>query len=128
MANDCIPLYRPGADLTAVASADVTGKRFVDITGPVNAKNGTLMTAAPATAAGKALGVAARDAVSGARFPIILGPGHVVPVTAGGAVTAGDEVEAGTDGKAVKLASGESLGRALSTAVADGDDVFVRLD
>lgn len=126
MANECIPLYRPGADLTVTASANVIGKRFVDITGGVKASDGTLMKAGPAQPAGNALGVAVRDAVANTRVAVILGPGHVVPVTAGGGLTAGDEVEVGTDGKAVKLASGKAQGRALSDATTD-TDVFVQL-
>src|SRR5215831_4376149 len=29
MANDCIPFYRPGEDVTVQASAAITGKRFI---------------------------------------------------------------------------------------------------
>lgn len=126
MANECIPLYRPGADLTVTASADVIGKRFVDLTNGVNAADGTLMQAAHAAAGGLALGVAVRDAKSGDRFAVIIGPGHVVPVTAAAGLAAGDEVEVGADGKAAVLASGKARGRALSAASADSD-VFVKL-
>jgi hypothetical protein len=30
MANECIPLYRPGLDITAVTTGAVVGKTFVD--------------------------------------------------------------------------------------------------
>lgn len=127
MANECIPLYRPGQDITVKASAAVTGKTFVKITGALKASDGTLATAAPADAAGLAFGVAAYDAAKDANVAIICGPGHVVPVTAGGAVTAGAEVQVGAGGKAVVLAAGKPAGLALSTSTADGDELFVQL-
>lgn len=120
MANEAIPLYSPGANLSATAGAAIIGKRFVDIQGAtLNPATGALLTAKPAAAGVKPLGVAAYDAVAGEVFPI-LGEG-VLPVVAGGAITAGDEVEVGADGKAVKLASGKPAGRSLTTAAANAD-------
>lgn len=126
MANECIPLYQPGKHLTAtVAGAAVTGKTFVDISGAtLDPATGALISVATATAAGKILGVAAFDAGLAARLSVI-GEG-VVPVTAGAAITAGVEVEVGTGGKAITLASGKAVGRALTTA-ANNADVYVRL-
>ena len=126
MANECIPLYQPGKHLTAtVAGAAVTGKTFVDISGAtLNPATGALISVATATAAGKILGVAAFDAGLAARLSVI-GEG-VVPVTAGAAITAGAEVEVGASGKAITLASGKAVGRALTTA-ANNADVYVRL-
>ena len=126
MANECIPLYQPGKHLTAiVAGAAVTGKTFVDISGAtLDPATGALISVATATAAGKILGVAAFDAGLAARLSVI-GEG-VVPVTAGAAITAGAEVEVGTGGKAITLASGKAVGRALTTA-ANNADVYVRL-
>ena len=63
----------------------------------------------------RALGVAAYDVASGARVPVIVGPGHVVPVTCGAAVTAGSEVEANASGQAITKSAGVALGLALST-------------
>ncbi len=127
MANECIPLYRPGADLTFQASANVVGKTFVNITGAVNATTGALGSVGPCAAAAKAIGVASYDAPAGTRVPVIMGPGHIVPVTCGAAITAGAEVEVGSNAKAVTLASGKPVGRALSTTSAADTDVFVRL-
>ena len=125
MANECIPLYQPGEHITAAVATAVTGKTFVDISGAtLNPATGALISVAPATAAGKILGVAAFDAAVGAQVPVI-GEG-VVPVTAGAAITAGAEVEVGTGGKAITLASGKAVGRALTTA-ANNADVYVRL-
>ena len=45
MANECIPLYRPGGDLTAIVGAGgVTGKTFVNISAAVDPAAGTVAT------------------------------------------------------------------------------------
>ncbi|GLE59542.1 hypothetical protein NJBCHELONAE_48550 [Mycobacteroides chelonae] len=123
MANEAKPLFRPGAEVTALATADVTGKTFVG----VSATRGTdgLVKVAPATAAAKPFGVAAYDAASGKRLPIHRG--GIIPVTAGGSIAAGAEVEVGTGGKVVTKASGVSVGLALETGTS-GNDVLVALD
>ena len=125
MANECIPLYQPGNHITAAVATAVTGKTFVDISGAtLNPAIGALISVATATAAGKILGVAAFDAAASAQVSVI-GEG-VVPVTAGAAITTGAEVEVGASGKAITLASGKAVGRALTTA-ANNADVYVRL-
>lgn len=126
MANECIPLYRPGQDVTATAGAAITGKTFVDITAALDAADGTLPTVSPATGASKVFGVAARDAAKDDRVPVIRGAKVIIPVTAGGTIAVGEEVEVGSAGKAVKLASGVAVGRAL-TAGASNSDVFIEL-
>lgn len=123
--NECIPLFRPGSDVTALTTAAVTGKTFVDISATRDATEG-LFKVATATAAARAWGVAAYDAASGARVPVIAGPGTIVPVTAGGAITAGAQVEVGANGKAVVLASGIAVGKALETGV-NNTDCLIRL-
>lgn len=125
MANECIPLFRPGADVTCLTTGAVTGKTFVDISATRDATTG-LFKVATAAAASKALGVAAYDAASGARVPVIAGPGHIVPVTARGAITAGAEVEVGGTGGIVTLASGKAVGKALETG-SNGNDCFIEL-
>lgn len=127
MANESIPLYRPGADITCQTTAAVTGKTFVKITGPVDPANGTLLRVATADAAGNSYGVAAYDAASGARVAVIAGPGHVVPITCTGAIAAGAEVEVGSGGRAAPLGSGKARGLALSTTTAANTDVFVEI-
>ncbi len=127
MANECLPLFDPGSALTATASAAVTGKRFVGVTGALNAATGVLPTVAHATAATRALGVAVRDTASGARLTVETRPGSVVPVTCAAAITAGAEVEVGSTGRATTLAAGKPVGQALSTTTAADTDVFVRL-
>ena len=81
MANECIALFRPGQDVSATASAAVTGKRFVDWTGYLSLTTpSTLPTVAHATAAGKIAGVVSVcDAASGSRVTVIRGKGHNSP-------------------------------------------------
>ena len=116
MANESIPLFRPGQDISATASAAVTGKRFVAWTGgllPLTSPK-TLPTAAHATAAGAIAGVSSYDAASGSRFAIQRGKGLVVTVTAAAAITALAEVEVGPAARSSPRPSGVAVGRALS--------------
>ncbi|OBK92382.1 hypothetical protein A5646_03515 [Mycobacterium sp. 1245499.0] len=121
MANECIPHYRPGADITAVTTAAVTGKTFVDLSAALTTG---LPSVATATAAGLSVGVAAKDAASGARVAVIRGRGTILPVTAGGTIAYGAEVEIGSGGKAVTLASGKARGRAWSAGTANNDVII----
>lgn len=123
MANECIPLYRPGQDVSAVTTGAVTGKTFVDY----SAALGTgLLSVNTATAAGKVAGVAAYDAASGARVAVIRGKGQIVPMTAGATVTALAEVEVGTSGRPINFAAGVKVGRALSGGTV-GTQIWVEL-
>lgn len=132
--NECVPLYRGGhSDLTGHVATAVIGKRFVRISAALQAgpalntsTTGGNIQIAPATAAGAVFGVAAYDAAAGEKVPVIR-EGNTVPVTAGGAITAGAGVEVGTAGKAVVLASGVRVGTAVSTSVADNDEIYVKL-
>lgn len=126
MANESIPLQEFGP-LTCVTTAAVTGKRFVGLTGALNAATGVLPGVAHATAAAKSFGVAVRDAASGARVSVEHRPGVVLPVTCSAAITAGSEVEVATGGKAVTKSAGVAVGQALSTTGAADTDVFVKL-
>ena len=126
MANECIPAYRPGDDVTATAGGAITGKTFVDISAALNPTAGTTATVVTATAAGLSVGVASRDTASGAKLHVLRGKGSVVPVTAGGTIAVGAEVEVGANGRAVTLASGKPRGRAWSAGTS-GNDVFIEL-
>lgn len=126
MANECIPLFEVGP-ITATATANVTGKRFVDLSSAANAATGVLAGVAHATAAGNSIGVAVRDVASGGRVSVEMRPGTIVPVTCSAAVTFGAEVEVATGGKAVAKTSGIAIGRAWSTTSAADTDVFVEL-
>ncbi|MBF6328739.1 capsid cement protein [Nocardia transvalensis] len=124
MANECRPLFRPGKDITALTTANVTGKTFVDISAAPDATTGILKVAT-AVAGARALGVAAFDAASGNTVAVLRG--GVVEVTAGAAITAGAEVEVNASGRAITLASGKAVGKACSSAAANGDTIFVAL-
>ena len=127
MANECIPAYRPGTDLTVIAGAGgVDGKTFVDISAALDPAGGTPATAVTATAGGLSIGVAVADAPADAKVAVIRGRGTVLPVVAGGVIALGAEVEVGADGKAVTLTTGKARGRAWTAGVANGD-VFIEL-
>jgi hypothetical protein len=135
-ANECIPYFEPGAAITAKAEAAVVGKRFVDISDDIegsgssppnsldDSPTGGSIVCSPATAAGHALGVASYDAGAGADFYVLCQPGVVLPVTADGALTAGQQVEVGTAGKALAQDAGRPVGRVLADA-ADGTDAMI---
>ncbi|MFG1785686.1 capsid cement protein [Rhodococcus oryzae] len=118
-----IDVYNPGRDITAVATAAVTAKRFLRITG--NRSDGNIAVA-HATAGGRIAGVAAADADADALVPIARGHSRVVKVTAGAAITAFAEVEVGADGKAIPATTGNAVGYAV-TAAASGADAQISL-
>lgn len=122
--NECIPYKEPGANVTGQATAAVTGKRFLAISGDLT-DDGSLRVA-PAAAAARAVGVAAYDAAVGAKVGVIRGSKMVVPVTAAGAIAAGAEVEVGAAGQAVTHAAGVALGY-VETAATTGQDARVVL-
>jgi uncharacterized protein DUF2190 len=132
-ANECIPLFRGGVvDLTGHTTAAVTGGTFVTLSGDAQAPvalntstGGGNYRVATAAAGAKAFGVAAHDAASGKKVPVIR-QGNVVPMVADGAITANDEIEVGTAGKPKLKASGVTVGKATTTA-ANGAVVYVEI-
>lgn len=128
MANECISFYEPGKNLTAVATAAVTGKRFVAISGNRSTASATAgnLSVAHATAAGRIAGVSQADAAVGALVGVLRGNSRVVPVTAGAAITAFQEVEVGAAGVAVPKAAGVAVGYAV-TGAANGTDAQISL-
>lgn len=137
MANECIPYFEPADRVTCHATAALTGKRFCDISGDVQAGGGlkglagdplaagvaSLIQVGAPTAAVRAFGVAYRDTASGGEVEVIRGKGWIVPVTASNAtITAGVEVEiADTTGRVKTLATGVAVGKAVSSCAANGD-------
>ena len=125
MANECIPFYEPAARITAKASAVVTGKRLVKVTGDRSTDGN--VTAGPATAADTViLGVADRDAPADGLFGVIKSPGIVVPVEAAGAISAGEAVQVGSAGRVAAFSTGTRVGVAVASA-SDGEDCAVAL-
>lgn len=130
--NVCHPFYET-SDVTFTATAAVTGKTF--IAPSANRESGPGLSATPegsnykmATcgAGDKPFGVARYDVAKDAKGGAIGTPGRIVPVTTGGAIAAGDEVEVGSAGKAIKLASGIAVGLCVSGA-ASGAEAEVKL-
>lgn len=124
MANEEIGVYEPGADITGRASANVTGKRFVKISGNRGAAGN--VSVAHADAAGRIFGVAKYDSPSGEIVGVARGNARVLHVTSEGAIAAFAEVEVGTAGRAKTIAAGKAVGYAL-TAAADGTDAEISL-
>lgn len=133
-ANEAQILKEPGTDLTFKATAGVTGKRFLKITGTrTGGGMGGLSTVldnvyqmAQATANDRACGVAAYDVASGALGRCISGQ-KVVTVTSGAAVTAGAVIGSDANGKATGAGVTTSLGIALTTVGAADTDLEVKL-
>lgn len=124
MANENVGVYEPGADLTCHATAAVTGKRFVAITGNRQADGN--ISVAHATAAGRAFGVSKYDAASGGKVGVMRGNSRVTFVTAGGNIAANAEVEVGSNGQAVTKSAGIAVGFAV-TAATSGNDAEISL-
>lgn len=117
--NQCIPYYEPATRLTCHAKAAVTGKTFVVVSDDRHATTG-LIQVSPASAAGQIFGVAGWDAAIDEEVTVLRGP-LIVPVTAGEAISANDEIEVGTAGVAMTLADGIAVGRAVADADMNGD-------
>lgn len=114
-ANEVIPVYEVADRITCVATAGITGKRFVVVNATSRAKGGTAglgTDAAPQAvlykvsvpAAGvKCFGVAMWDCASLARVPVIRE--GIVPVEVGATpVVAGTQVEVDNAGKVIPWA------------------------
>jgi hypothetical protein len=147
MANDCIPYKFPGEAITAKAKGAVKGKTFVKIGGDRTgggkggAEGSTTVGVGLSTdlenlyqvetcgAKGAAVGVAGWDAADKGELKVWAGPGTILPVTAGGTVEPGDQVESDAEGKAVKGAAAPGtvpLGVAMAKG-ATGKDVEIKL-
>ena len=131
-ANECIPYYEPGTRITGHASAAVVGKTVANISADTQSGPGLSATAeggnivvATAAARAKGIGVFSHDAARDEKVTVLCSP-MVVPVKAGGAIDAGDEVEAGTAGVVIRFVDGAKIGRALATAARD-EDTMVKL-
>jgi hypothetical protein len=79
-----------------------------------------------ASATTKPAGVAKYDVSSGATGGMHGQPGMIVPVTAGAAITAGQQIQSDATGQAIPLASGPIAGLAMS-GCASGADCQVKL-
>lgn len=131
--NLATPYYEDGDELTGYCTANVTGKRFVKIAanrqaGGPNLVGGAItdsvaggnVSVAQAVAGDKVFGIAVYDQTLGNLVPIYRAP-KVVPVTAGAAIAAGQEVQSDANGEAIPLAAGKAAGLALDAAAVGAD-------
>lgn len=110
-------VYSPGGDITAEATAAVTARRLVAISG--NRASGGNLSVAHAAAGARAFGVAKHDAATGELVGIARD--GVVLVTAGGSIAAGAEVEVGSAGRVVTATTGKVVGYAVTGAATNAD-------
>jgi hypothetical protein len=120
--NQARDLYTPASDLTATATAPVSGKTFLTITGALTDR---LVQVGPAPAGTTPLGVAKYDAATGEHVGIARGH-RIITVTAGDTLTAGTPVQVGDNGHAVAQTDGALVGIAVDTADT-GADCFIAL-
>lgn len=125
-ANDVIPFHDPAQHTTCRAEAAVEGKRFVSVSGPMT--DDLVLVSKSTASAADALagyGVAARDKAIGA--DVLVYHEGIVPVIAGGAISAGQPVKSDANGEAIVAAAGTVAQGTACDDAADGDEVPVRL-
>ena len=149
MANDCIKIKEDGDHITCEADgAAVTGKRFVYVSGTRTStlvasgqgaglvadasadKSNVYRVKNVATLGVRGLGVAAFDAAQGTMVNVIRT--GIVPVTAGAAITAGQELMNDAQGRVIPWVFAASMANAkIGMAMADqatvGNDAEVLL-
>lgn len=106
---DHTPHYFVTPAISMAATGTITGGRLV-------AASGSMTVATAGAAATTVVGVAGRDAVSGASLPVYTDGIH--DLVAAGAITAGDAVAAGAAGTVATIgggAFGTKIGKALET-------------
>jgi hypothetical protein len=125
--------YEDADEITCFATANVVGKTFVGISaarqlggpnlvggGITDSITGGNVSVATAAAGGKVFGVAMYDAPQGTLVPVYR-YSHVMPVTAGAAITAGQEVQSDASGNAIPLAAGKPAGLAIDSCASGAD-------
>lgn len=126
LANTCIPLFEPGGRVTGTATAPIIGKRFVSIAGA--RQTDSTLSFVQSAAAARSFGVAEYDQPNvGGFVGVLSGSNFILPVTSGGAIAAGADVEIDATGRAVTRAAGVAVAMCLDTVAAAGADALVRL-
>jgi hypothetical protein len=145
MANDCIPFKEEGDRITGkvTPAAGATGKRVAVITGPrtstlvssgqgaglvsdASSDKANVYSVGQATTAGvRGLGVFAFDAPQNAMVTIIRE--GIVPITAGAAITAGQDLDVDNQGRVVPHTTGIVVGTAMDNQSTVGADAEVLL-
>ena len=121
--NEMHDLFNPGTDVPGVAKANITGKTFLAYAGPMEQG---ILAVTPAAAGAATAGVARFDANEGDLVTVARGSSRIVTVTAGGTITAGDPIEVGASGTAVKQTTGILVGWAVDSATS-GEDAKISL-
>lgn len=119
--------YHETGNVSFHAAGAVVGKTFVKVSanrtgGPALSTDLESMWVMSTCPAGlRPTGVAKYDVADTKPGGVHGQPGMIVPVTAGSAITAGQEVEVGTNGQAIPLATGKAAGQAMSGAAGAAD-------
>lgn len=124
---DMVPFHFPAQTLTCHASAAVTGRRFVNVSG---APTDDCPTVAHATNS-DAIGVAAQDAAINTKVTVFT-VGHL-EVESGGAIAVGAKVTSDGTGRAINATAGAGVtvpyvGRATRAAAGAGEFISVLID
>jgi len=146
MANDCIPFKEEGDRITGkvTPAAGATGKRVAVITGPrtstyvaagsqgaglvadASTDKSNVYSVGQATVAGvRGLGVFAFDVPQNGMATIIRE--GIVPITAGAAITAGQDLDVDAQGRVVPHTTGIVIGTAMDNQATVGNDAEVLL-
>lgn len=125
--NPAVPFWDEGNTITCHASAAITGKRIVSVSG-ARVDGNPRVSHQVGSATVRGLGVSAYDAASGAKVSVYTAPGIVMPITVTGAVTAGADLYAAADGRGTSTqpTGARPFAVALDDA-ADGTDVPARI-
>lgn len=145
-ANECIPFKLPAIAFTARASAAVTGKRFVVISGDRTGGGGGGAEGSTSVGAGLStdvenvykvklagakaapVGVSAYDAAINEELKVYgTVSGVILPIKAGEALTAGWEVISNATGEAVKAEAADVARGLVMTKAANGADAEIKL-
>lgn len=122
---DINPKYQPGESIPARATgAAVTGGRFVTVAGAK--RDGEPVPIRHAAARSRVIGVTHADAVRD-DVVAVLTHGHVLPVEAGGTITAGDDVSSDANGRAVRFDTSGVVAGVAFTSAASAEFVLVQL-
>jgi hypothetical protein len=136
--NVCTPIYEPGGRVTGRPTADVTGKRFVKLSGAKDPASlglaptgaGGNIKIAPAAPGDEPVGVAEADcAADGKQSSVVtvFCMNMVVPIQAAVPLAPGDWVKVGANGTADKAADkATACARCWSTTSA-GQDAVIKL-
>jgi hypothetical protein len=135
--NVCRPMFKPGDTITGHATAAVVGKTFADISGDIQEGPDITTVNLPSTwdsgniqvagcAAGKRpIGVFGYSQEAGEPVPLLCAPGYILPLTAGAAIVAGEEVQVGAASKPIPVAAGAAADASLVTGVVANNNAIL---